>query len=268
MRSVIDLHLHLLPDVDDGPPDLDGAVQMLQLARQFGYERLIATPHLVDGLDITYHEHVQTQLATVLPEAQRIGIEVGLGYEHRLTPNSAARLDDGEPSTLAGSRTVLVELPFHGWPIFTEFALSELQAAGYRPLLAHPERYAAAQNDPHKIAALAESGVLMQLTISSLTGLFGKPAKELSEWMLRRDLVTVLASDAHSSGRRFQSVEEGLRRAREVVGDERVRQLTTENPAALLSDQELPVSKAVIADVDIEANGHRKSWTKRLLTRG
>ena len=265
---MIDLHLHLLPDVDDGPEDLAGVVQMLDLAAAFGYTKLIATPHLVDGLEIAYHEHVQARYATVLPEAQRRGIEIGLGYEHRLAPDSAARLQDGEPSTLAGSRTVLVELPFHGWPTFTEFALAELRAAGYAALLAHPERYAAAQDDPEKIVALAESGVMMQLTIGSLTGLFGKPAKELSELMLRRDLVTVLASDAHSSGRRYQSVPEGLDRARALVGSERVRQLTIENPAALLADTALPPSAYRLDDADLAPAGGRMSWAKKLLARG
>ena len=97
--------------------------------------------------------------------------------------------------------TLLVELPFVGWPTFTERVLFDVQAAGYRVLLAHPERYEAVMNDPDVLIPLRERGILMQLTTGSLAGLFGKRSKEVSEQLLREGSIDILASDAHSAGR-------------------------------------------------------------------
>jgi protein-tyrosine phosphatase len=159
--------------------------------------------------------------------------------ELRASSVCGSRLESFEPITLAGSRTVLVELPFVGWPTYTEQALFDVMAAGYRPLLAHPERYAAALENPGLIYGLHERGVLMQLTTGSLAGLFGKRSREVAEQLLRDGIVDVLASDAHSAGRRFVAVGEGLARAKELIGGRRVQQLTTDNPKALLEDRDL-----------------------------
>jgi protein-tyrosine phosphatase len=239
---VLDLHIHLLRNVDDGPVDIETSTQMIDLAAELGYDRLVATPHLLEPLADTYESLASERLGELLQHATTRGIELRRGYEVRLTPDIGRRLDSGEPITLAGSRTVLVELPFSGWPLYTEHALFDMLAAGFVPLLAHPERYEAAVEQPQRILDLHKQGVRMQLTAGSFAGLFGKSAKTLSEQLLRSDAVDVIASDAHSAGRRFASVTEGLAHAERLVGAARVRQLTVDNPRALLSDCTLPPS--------------------------
>lgn len=234
--------------MDDGPETTAESVAMLHLAESLGFSTLVATPHLQERLSRAYQTHVERSLETVRTSANGSSITVKSGYEVRIDPALPAWLKDGDPIALAGTQTVLVELPFSGWPAYTERVLFDVQTAGYRVLLAHPERYTAAIENPDLLLALHDRGVLFQVTTGSIAGLFGKPARSLSELLLRRGAVDILASDAHSSGRRFVSVTEGLARAEELVGADRVRELTVTNPLAILNDQEIarPDSGAVI----------------------
>ena len=256
------MHIHLLANIDDGPPDLPGSIAMLDLASQLGYATIVTTPHLIGPLEDEYEYLAATRLKELSPHATTRGIELLSGFEVRLTPDIGRRLRSGEPITLAGSNVVLVELPFSGWPNFTEQALFDIVVAGFVPLLAHPERYEAAVEQPQRIIDLHSRGVLMQLTAGSLTGLFGKRAKELAERMLRAGLVEILASDAHSAGRRYMAVAEGFAHARRIVGPGRVRQLTSDNPMALLSGLSLPAHQPIEST---EASDQTRSRPWRLV---
>jgi protein-tyrosine phosphatase len=154
--------------------------------------------------------------------------------------------------TLAGGPTVLVELPFVGWPIFTEQVLFDVQAAGFRPLLAHPERYAGVQGDVSRALTLVERGVSLQVTIGSLAGLFGKRAQRVAEELLRQDAVHALATDAHTAGQRIETVVHGLERARTIVGPDRLHQLVVANPAAMLRGEPLPPAEPIRSTPDPE----------------
>jgi protein-tyrosine phosphatase len=258
---VFDIHLHILANVDDGPADRSVSASMLQLALSLGFDRIVATPHLHEPASETYLERIAEEQEWLSQQASEIGIGIGFGFEVKLTPDIGARLESGEPISWAGSRTVLVELPFAGWPAFTDQALFDIASAGFRPLLAHPERYSAVLDNSTLIYGLKERGVLMQITTGSLAGLFGRQSQQVAERFVRDGIVDVLASDAHSAGRRYVSVNEGLARAVELVGPERVRQMTTDNPAALIEDREL-------APAEIStSNGHHSTKWRQSLTR-
>lgn len=243
---MIDLHLHLLPGIDDGAASIDESREMLTAARALGFHTLVATPHLMEHLEPEEQWRIAAALSSVAAAAQPLGMRVDLGYEVALTPDLPARLAANEPVTLAGSRAILVELPAVGWPTYTESALFALQAAGYRPLLAHPERYQAVQEDPALALDLAQRGILLQVTFSSFAGLFGKPAKRAAETLLRHQAIHVLASDAHSAGHRLVAVEQARARVAKLVGERATRTMTVDNPRALLADAPLPAQPPVI----------------------
>ncbi len=262
---MIDLHLHLLPRIDDGASSSKVSEEMLAIASKLGFTRLVATPHLDGPLSPEYRRQAETLAAALRPIGRSHKVEVDQGYEIQLDPDLARRLAAGAPVSLAGSRTVLVELPFNGWPLHAEQSLFELQAAGFRPLLAHPERYAAIQADVEKAVQLAERGVLLQVTFSSLTGLFGRSGQRIAEELLGRNLVTVLASDAHGAGQRLLSVEGGLKRARAVVGEARLDQLVRANPEALLMDRPLPEPLSVLP-AKATSSGRFKGFASKFRT--
>lgn len=237
---MIDLHLHLLPDVDDGATSISVTEEMLREAQRCGFQTLVTTPHLVVPLTGSYQAHIDGVLAEVREVAESKHMEVLLGFEAVLTPDLPGRLAAGEPITLAGSKAILVELPFAAWPHHAETTMFALQTAGYRPILAHPERYQALMDDPDRGLQLASRGVILQVTIGSLTGLFGKRVQQTAERWLRAGAVDLVASDAHSAGHRLSAVPKGLARLERIVGATEVRRMTAEVPATLLRDAALP----------------------------
>ena len=247
---MIDLHLHLLPAIDDGARDLGVSRAMLARLSDLGYRRVVATPHLVEPLQDRYATAVHMALDDVREVAKDYGVAVDLGFEHVLVPGLAERLEAGEASTLAGSRAVLVELPFVGWPQHAESSLFALQLAGYTPVLAHPERYVAVQQDRELALAVAERGVVLQLTLASFAGVFGKPVQRTAQDLLResveRGTPVVLATDAHSDGQRLVRVDAGLRAInKQFAGDDALVQWAAHDvPAALLSNATLPAFDA------------------------
>ncbi len=212
---MIDLHLHVLPDVDDGSSSFEMSTSMLDRLAGMGVGRIIATPHLMQPLDQGYQELVRATFEAVEPLAAARGIAMDLGYEHVLVPGLARRLETGEPSTLAGSSAVLVELPFVGWPQHTESSLFALRMAGYVPILAHPERYIEVQKNPELAIVAGEQGAVLQLTSGSFAGVYGKAversARKLLELAIDQDVIVVLASDAHSDGQRLAQVPAGIK---------------------------------------------------------
>ena len=237
---MIDLHVHVLPGVDDGAPSLAVVQAMLERASGFGFRTLVATPHLPARLTPAYRARVLAAYGEAQTAARELGLDVRLGFEVALAPDLPARLEAGEASTLAESTAILVDLPFAGWPHWTEATLFALQTSGYRPVLAHPERYPDVQRDPSCALRLAEHGVILQVTIASLAGLFGRGAQRIAELLLRRGAVALLATDAHAVDRRLTLVGDGLRRLRAREGNDAVTRLLEDGPAAILAGSALP----------------------------
>lgn len=239
---MIDLHNHLLPGIDDGAASADIARQLLARSAQLGYWTIVATPHLRDRLLDDYRTTVETRLADVRRDAAPHGITVIGGYEVFLTPDLPLRLEQGEPSMIAGTRSILVELPFVGWPTYTESTIFALQTAGYRPILAHPERYQAVQHDPELAIALARRGVLLQLTLRSLIG-SSRRIQKVSAQLLAAGAIALVATDAHGDDHRLAAVPDALHRLEQLVGRERLDRIVRTNPEAVLSDGQIVASE-------------------------
>lgn len=237
----VDLHLHLLPNVDDGPSRLDECEAMLQFFVQLGVKRLAATPHLHGVLGERERSQVERGLEAISPLLLRYGITVTPGFEVLLTPDVPRRLAEGEPIGYAGTNAVLVELPFEFWPEPSASIIFEVQTVEFQPVLAHPERYVAAQHDPRKVMELAERGVIMQVTYASLAGVNGRSARALGEQIIRDCPRVILATDAHGNGTRLRAFEAGLSRATEIVGPVRAAQMAASNPASILANQPFPI---------------------------
>jgi protein-tyrosine phosphatase len=253
---MIDLHLHLLPGIDDGSQTMDETRAMLKSYSTMGFTRLIATPHLMEPLTPDYYRQALQLLVQVRPIAGEYGIQVDLGFEHLLESDTAARLTGGEPTTLASSRAVLVELPFMGWPQHTGTALFNLRSAGYRPVLAHPERYIDAQKNPDLVLDAALQGAVIQITTGSLAGLYGKEPARLAHTLLRdsidRGLPVLFATDAHSNGNRLTSVPGGLEWVeRNIPLGALVNEWASQAvPEAVLTDQIPPAFATWLAEQD------------------
>lgn len=201
---MVDIHCHLLPAVDDGPETVEQAIEMAKRATSEGVTAIVVTPHAfhpqfeTDELDV---QNAVTKLQNVL---RREGVELDLyvGQEIRVFGDLVQALEQSGALSLAGSRYVLVEFPSDSVPAYAEQLFFGLQTEGYTPVIAHPERNKEFATNPKRLMDFVSSGALSQITTGSLTGEFGKNVQELALVFLRNGLSHLLASDAHSTGRR------------------------------------------------------------------
>ncbi len=238
---MIDLHLHLLPGIDDGAGSTEDSVAMCRIAREAGSTVLVATPH-------QRHASWQNQDSARLRELIE-SVQAEVGSSPRLLSGAEIRVDDtlltelaGRDHSgllsLAGSRYLLLELDRHGFGPDPMPLAHELRVDGWRPIFAHPE-FAPQLADLETVAELVRGGVLFQITAMSLTGDFGPGPQAYCRDLLDLDLVHFVASDGHGTSWRPPQLERAYEELASGWGEERARHLTEENPRSVIEDREI-----------------------------
>jgi len=233
----LDLHSHVLPGIDDGCRDLNDSLDCIRQFIAAGYRGTVCTPHILpDQFPEITPANVQRWVETLRQELAAAGLEYQLwtGGEVRLAKRTLqwfAR--DGVP-TLGDSRVVLLDWWGYDWPSYIDQIFDWLQAEGYQPLLAHPERMDLPFPQLEEVlTTLQERGVWLQGNLNSLSGGEGRQAQMWSQGWLKAGRYRWLASDMHRPNQltgRFA----GLKVARELVGDETAHRLLCAHPAQVL----------------------------------
>jgi protein-tyrosine phosphatase len=201
-----DLHFHLLPDVDDGPADLDATLELARAALADGTDTVVATPHVRPDLGVTDAREIHDRVHALRSALDGAGVELDVRAGGELGHDMVGRLRQDELELLAqgpaGARWLLVETPFEGiGPDFHE-ATAELRDRGFGVLVAHPERSADASMDRATgLRRELAGGSLAQLNALSLTGEHGEEACTAAWELLAEGLVAIVASDAHGPTR-------------------------------------------------------------------
>ncbi len=237
---MIDSHCHILPRVDDGPASMEEARAMARVAVADGIRRVVATPHR-RGWDPT----AARELAMRLRQCQRAislsGIHLTLvgGTEMMMSHDLLSRAGDERAHTLNGSRYLVVELPHADYPLCTEDVMFDLEVRGLVPILAHPERNVAIQDDLNLMARLVDHGVLGQMTVRSLLPDADRATRSTAQRLLKKGLVHLLATDGHDAERRPPRLAAGVHAAARLVGKKQAEAMVTTIPAAILADREV-----------------------------
>jgi protein-tyrosine phosphatase len=201
---MIDLHCHILPGLDDGPPDLEGSLALARAQVDAGVQVVAATPHVLAEYPVNDSVTIAAAVAELNVSLQResIPLEVLSGAEIGLT--RAAELDDDELRALGlgGGPWLLVEPPLSASSAGVDIILRHLRERGHRLLIAHPERCPEFQRRPETLRALVRDGMLVQVTAGALVGQFGGPVRRFARTLVDDGLAHVLASDAHDPRRR------------------------------------------------------------------
>lgn len=235
---MIDLHSHILHGLDDGASDLTESLEIARAAVADGIEAMAATPHVRDDYPTTPAAmgaavvEVREALASAgIPLDLHTGGEIALNRLDELTTEELREF------ALAGSRYILLEFPYHGWPLELPARIFALQAAGLVPVLAHPERSPEVIASPERLVPLVAGGALVQVTAASLDGRLGRRMQRSGLELVRRGLAHLIASDAHAPSLRGV----GMSAAVAAVGDAVLtRWLTVEVPAAIVADEPVP----------------------------
>lgn len=241
---MIDLHSHILFNLDDGALTLAELLAMAELAAHDGTRVIAATPHGPGSTACRSYDPtlIRARLAELNAAiaAERIPLEVVAGTEICYDAGIVAQLKRGELLTYGHSKAILLELSHNTLPPTLNNAIFNLQVAGYRIVLAHPERIVEVQQHPNVLLPLIERGVLMQLTAEALLGGQGERLRSTAETMVRHGMAHLIASDAHGvPPRRAPRLAAARELAAALIGIDAANALVTATPSAILYGQPL-----------------------------
>lgn len=240
---MIDIHAHILPGLDDGAPDMDTALAMAEMAVESGVTAVVATPHcnMPGRFENYWDSFLHGEIETFQQTLQKSGIKLAIvsGMEVFGTLDTPDLLRKGKLATLGGSRYLLIEFPFEGYAQQATEILCAILAMGYRPVVAHPERYRYTQDNPTLLNQWLDIGCLMQLNKGSLLGRFGRTAQMLALSMLNRGFAVAVASDAHSSFVRTTWMLEMWEFLCEEYSEQTAQLLLEDNPRNILRNVDI-----------------------------
>lgn len=193
-----DMHSHVLPGIDDGAKDVETSIELIKGLKAIGYQRFIATPHIISDLHPNTPETIAAAAAR-LREAlakQDFEVQVDFAAEYMVDEMFEGLMEKG-PLLKVADDYVLVETMFMSEPPNFSTALFDMQTAGYRPIVAHPERYHFVFNKPAKAERMKDRGAFLQVNALSLTGYYGKHEKHTAIQLLEAGLVDFIGSDLH-----------------------------------------------------------------------
>ena len=256
---MIDIHSHILPDLDDGARDLAESVEMARIAVEDGIEQMVATPHMFNGL--SHNPRPDEVLDRVDALQKEIGDALQLlpGNEVHIAHDIVEKAAAHEVTPINQKNHMLIEFPSMNVPVGAESLFYKLQINGIVPILVHPERNAQVQNRPSIVAGFIERGVRIQVTAMSLTGEFGSAAHRCVETLLRHNCVHFIATDTHRAGRRPPVLSEGRDAAAAIIGPEAARHLVENNPLAVVQGETIDPGPPLEFDAP-----HKKAFFSRL----
>ena len=259
IAEMIDLHNHILPGLDDGAEVLEESIEMCRISFRDGIRTIVATPHILPGI---YENNRPTILAKVhelneaikkfgvrssgfgvknldtitqLPNDSITELEILPGADIHFSFDLLQRYENGEMVAVNDlGRYLMVEFEFQGIPYKAEEALFQLLTKGIVPIISHPERNFEIGHNPKRYYEMIRMGCLGQVTAMSLTGEFGPEIRQIAEKLVKKRLIHIIASDAHSAGRRPPILSSGVKAAEKIVGKKEAQKMVTEYPQAIL----------------------------------
>lgn len=242
---MIDIHSHILPYVDDGSRDMEMSLKIAQIYVENGFDKVIATPHFMDGISYKTKMELEIGLEALKKELARAGfpLEVYLGNEVYLRPDVIEDIEKDRVSTLNNSRYVLIELPINEIPIYVEDIIYKFQLKGYVPIIAHPERYSKISEDPNILYKYISMGALAQLNLQSLEGFYGSRVKTTAEILLKQNMIHFVGTDSHSNRHRAPNVTESLNILYDLIDEDYYELITESNQELVLSNDPIIITQ-------------------------
>lgn len=239
---MIDIHCHILPDLDDGASSLEESIAMARMAAASGVTGIVATPHfpgeaatlkqlpaLMEQFDLLYQAIA----------AEQIPLKLYRGAEILCLPETSHLAARQALPTIGDTNYLLTEFFFDAAPSYINDMLSTLTRAGYRPVVAHPERYGAVQRDMGLMEYWFRQGYVLQLNKGSLLGAFGPRVQDTTQRIIDLGLAHLIASDAHSAQRRTPHMGALQKWAEQQCSPDYARILLEYNPARLVEGRDM-----------------------------
>ena len=216
---MIDIHSHILPNIDDGSKNIDETLCLIKEAKKAGFEAVVTTPHYMEGYYET-NEHEREVWMNLICQKLKdddLSIKLYLGSEIYMSDNLIQQLKEKKASTLNYTSYVLFDLPFNVEPMNLYNTIYEMQKQKIVPILAHPERYAYIQKELETAYELIEKGVLMQANYGSIIGQYGKKAQYTVRKLLENNMIHLLGSDVHKKETIYSKMPQILNELDKIV---------------------------------------------------
>lgn len=193
-----DIHSHLIPGIDDGSKSMEDSIRYIEQLQKLGFRNIITTPHIKWGYYQNTRETISWGLSQLNKALEKKGIDISVrAAAEYFIDDFFLQLLQNEPLLVIRDNEVLVELSFYAEPFRVQDIFFRIQTAGYKPVLAHPERYGYYHDRKEMYRTLKKMGVLLQLNLLALTGHYGKQTQAVSNWLLQEHLYDYCATDLH-----------------------------------------------------------------------
>ena len=233
---MIDLHLHILPGIDDGSSSLEESVRMAKRLSELGFKGAFCTSHYIADSPQAADNQTKNRLREKLQaELDKAGIKLKLlpGNEIYIDPKMVDFLTTKKATCLGGdfnarkkNQHVLFELPFYAEVSYLRDIIFELKAKDLVPVLAHPERYLFVQKKKEVIFEIVKLGVKLQSNYGSIVGQYGGKAKKIMKFLLKNRLVSYLGTDIHrAEGSLFLKFEKAEKKIIKLIGEPEYRKI-------------------------------------------
>ncbi len=251
---MIDFHSHILPNIDDGSRSIDETFNLINEAKKAGFDSIILTSHYMEGYYETNIPERQVWLKVILDNLKEKGIDINLylGNEIYLSDNIMKLLKELKASTINNTSYVLFEMPLNNEPLDLYNCVYEMIQNKIVPVLAHPERYSFIQKEPEIVYDLIKKGVYMQANYGSIMGIYGKKAKMIVQKLLKNNMIHFLGSDVHRENTIYPLVPKSLEKIKNIIGQERLDQLTTTNPKLALQNKRIELQEPHIIKLTLK----------------
>lgn len=239
LNQYIDIHSHILPGIDDGSADFSMSLQMLALAAKRGTRGIIVTPHNKPGRHNAGQKKITSLIEELKQEMEERNISIELYFGNEIYYRSGIReeLEEQKCLTMAGSDYILTEFgPMDDFD-YIRNGIYNLLAEGYRPILAHAERYEKINGRADRVEDLIEMGCYIQVNAGSIMGNFGFGTKVFTRKLLAKELVHFVATDAHDLGKRSPDLRECASYISKKYGANYMQELCYENPMHIIRNE-------------------------------
>ena len=238
---MIDIHSHILPDIDDGSDSLETSIHIVEKMARLGFQYMVATPHYITGSSFKCNNEKKSSLIKELQQEldkRNIPVTIFLGNEVYIDHDILSLIDKKEIAVINENKYLLIELPRNGKINDLNELIFTLRTRDIVPIIAHPERYICLQQNLSFIDDIVSHGALLQVNFESINGKYGKDAKKLALYLLKHKKLHFLASDIHHEDSEFYSNFSSLKKEIiKLIGKEKFEEVTFLNQAKVLKGE-------------------------------
>lgn len=249
---MIDFHSHILPNIDDGSINMEETINLINEAYQVGFTGIVCSSHYIQGYYECDCNEREKLLKTVEDKIVKKelnqendkkliteNLNLYLASEIYITPEIIELIENKKASTINNTKYVLFELPMNSKPLFAKEIVYKLIQCGYKPIIAHPERYSYVKEDIDYVEELKNMGALFQSNYGSVIGMYGNSAKRTVKQLLKKDLVSFMGSDVHRVGQIYYQIPKIIKKMSKIISTNQIENITKLNAKKVINNEEI-----------------------------